>query len=275
MSSSTPSKLCPLFYRTVKSKSPEFLEIVKTLAVTIEPWRFTSATRIELEAIVAACTGLRALSVTRPGILGEPLSHRTLHRALPSEVTIQSFDANPPFEWVRASSEAALAAPPSTAAHLSASITHLRISEPGDTWHSPLAILAFFGSVPHLTHLALARRMDANTDNDQVFVDELCALLAGRRNLKMIVVRIFPAHWPLYLDSGAANSGAESSSIWAALACVAEADNRLVLVSAGFESRTESEHVPMTRVGNRGAFSDFWERSRKGWEAREQQEIEQ
>jgi len=264
-----------LFYRTTKSKSPDFLDThIKTLAVTIEPWRFTSATCIELEGIIPACTGIRALSVARPGILGHPLSHPTLHRALPSEVTIQSFDFTTPFEWERSATGAFLAAP-SSAAHLSASITHLRISEPGDTWHSPLSILAFFGSTPHLTHLALARRMDANTDNDQVFVDEVSTLLASRRDLKMIVMRIFPAHWPHYFDE---TVSAESSSIWAALASVAEADNRLILVPAGFESRADSassEHVPIARVWNRGAFSDFWERSRKDWEAREQQDLEQ
>lgn len=258
-----------LFFRTTKSKSPEFLNThVKTLAITIEPWRFTSATtRIELEGIVAACTGLRALSVTRPGILGKPLSHHNgaLHRVLPSEVTIQSFDAAPPFEWVRSATETTVPAPPGTAAHLSASITHLRISEPGDTWHSPLSILAFFGSTPHLTHFALARRMDANTDNDQVFVDEVATLLASRRNLKMIVVRIFPAHW--HHDAGSA----DSSSIWSALASVAEADKRLVLVSAGFTWA----HVPMPRVGTPGEFSDFWQRARKDWEARGQQDLEQ
>ncbi|KAF8178653.1 hypothetical protein K438DRAFT_1844177 [Mycena galopus ATCC 62051] len=258
-----------LFYRTTKTKSSDFLDAhIKTLAVTIEPWRFTAATRIELEGIVAACTGLRALSVTRPGILGEPLSHRVL----PSEVTIQSFDATPPFQWVR--SAAALSA--SCPTHLSASITHLRISEPGETWHSPLSILTFFGSTPHLTHLALARRTDANTDNDEIFVDEVCTLLATRRTLKMVVVRIFPAHWPHYFDSATA---AESSSIWAALASVAEADQRLVLVSAGFNGCLDSvpgpERKAIARVGKPSAFPDFWKRSRKDWETRGLQDLEQ
>ncbi|KAJ6512747.1 hypothetical protein C8R45DRAFT_1087875 [Mycena sanguinolenta] len=148
------------------------------------PWRFTAATRIALEGIITACTGLRALSVTRPGILCEPLSHRVL----PSEITIQSFDASLHL----------------TAGHL----THLRISELGDPYHPALSILAFSGSSPHLsTHFALARRMDANENNDEVGM-----LLASRRNLKMIIARIFPARWPHYSD----DSSAESSGIWAA-----------------------------------------------------------
>ncbi|KAK7057579.1 hypothetical protein R3P38DRAFT_2841834 [Favolaschia claudopus] len=254
-----------LFSRTAKSKSPEFLDAhIKTLTVEIEPWRFNAAARIELERVVAACTGLRALAVSRPGVLCHSLSYPTLPRALPSEVTIQSFDAS------------AAPSASSHAAHLSASITHLRISEPGDTWHSPLSILAFFGSTPHLTHLALARRMDANIDNDQVFANELRYLLANRRNLKMIVVRVFPAHWPQYCDDsypGAAGTvSAESSSIWAALATVAEFDKRLILVSAGFKNRGVDsvvyEESVVPRVGRRRGFSDFWEQSRRDWEAR-------
>ncbi|KAJ7270023.1 hypothetical protein B0H12DRAFT_1094083 [Mycena haematopus] len=258
-----------LLYRTTRTKSPDFLDAhIKTLAVTIQPWRFTPAMIIELEGIITACTGLRALSVTRPGTLGEPLSHRVL----PSEVTIQSFDVSPPFQSVRSGARFTPSAPSSAAAgHLSASITHLRISEPGDTWHSPLSILAFFGSTPHLTHLALARRMDANEDNDQVFVDEVSMLLASRRNLKMIVVRIFPAHWPHYFDDGN-TSCAESSSIWTALVSVAQADSRLILISEGFNCPPDSVSwgvEPITRVAKASGFADFWERSRKDWEARE------
>ncbi|KAF7351108.1 hypothetical protein MSAN_01673300 [Mycena sanguinolenta] len=257
-----------LLHRTTKTKSRDFLDThIKTLAVIIEPWRLTPATHIELEGIVAACTGLRALSVTRPGILGEPLSHRVL----PSEVTIQSFDTSPPFQWVRAAAKFTPSAPSSAAA---SHLTHLRISEPGDTWHSPLSILAFFGAAPHLTHFALARRMDANEDNDQVFVDEVSTLLASRRKLKMIVVRIFTSRWPHYSD----DDSAESSSIWAALLPIAEADSRLVLVSAGFNGRPDSASrapEPIPRVSRTSGFADFWEQSRKDWEARERHSPEQ
>ncbi|KAJ7935104.1 hypothetical protein B0H13DRAFT_1949694 [Mycena leptocephala] len=231
---------------------PDFLDThIKTLAVTIEPWRFTPAARRELESIIAACTGIRAVSVTRPGILAQSLSHLRPHYTFPSEVTIQAFDAITPFEWEHSDG----ATPPCPAAHLSSSLTHLRISEPGDTWHSPLSILAFFGSTPHLTHLSLARRMDANTDNDQVFVDEVSVLLASRANLRMLVVRIFPAQWPYYFDPTVT---AVDSSIWAAL-----------------ESGVSWAHVPAKQGGCQGGFHDFWESSRKEWEAQHKEELEQ
>ncbi|KAJ7125125.1 hypothetical protein C8R44DRAFT_782387 [Mycena epipterygia] len=261
-----------LFYRTTKSKTPDFLDThIKTLAVTIEPWHFTSENRIELERIIAACTGLRALSVTRPGILAEPLSRHPLHRTLPSEVTIQSFDATAPFEWECSSARAAITAPPATcspAAYLSASLTHLRISEPGDAWHSPLSIVKFFGSTPHLTHLALTRRMDANTDNDQVFVDELCTLLASRPNLRMLVVSIFPAQWPRYFDR---TVPAASSSIWTALSAIAATDKRVILVAAGLEGQKDLvswAHGPPTHK-NEARCRDFWEQCKMEWEVRD------
>ncbi|KAJ7169063.1 hypothetical protein C8R43DRAFT_982108 [Mycena crocata] len=243
-----------LFYRTVKSKTPDFFEThIRTLAVTVEPWRSSSGTRTQLEGIIAVCTGLRALSITRPGILAVPLSRPTPHRALPSEVTIQSFDDTTSLEWNTPSTRAAYA----PAGYLSTALTHLKISEPGDTWHSPLSILAFFGSAPQLTHLALARRMDANTDNDQVFVDEICTLLASRPKLKMLVVRIFPSQWPRYFDH---MLSAASSSIWAAVSIVAEADRRVVLVAAGWDDEKSAAswaHSP-TAAGSRG----FWEQSK-------------
>ncbi|KAJ6589878.1 hypothetical protein DFH09DRAFT_1027015 [Mycena vulgaris] len=242
-----------LFYRTVKSKSPLFLEThIKTLAITIEPWRVTPTLRIELERIIVACTGLRAISVPRPGILAEPLSR---HRTLPSEVTIQSFDTTALLGWERPFAHPTVSTHDS-APHLSASITHLRISEPGDAWHSPLSILEFFGNTPHLTHFALARRMDANTDNDEIFVDEVCALLASRPRLKVLVVSVYPAQWPCYSDH---TVPAASSTIWTALSSVAEADTRLVLVEAGIEGRKDVDSCVHTPAAHS---RDFWERSR-------------
>ncbi|KAJ7018352.1 hypothetical protein C8F04DRAFT_977400 [Mycena alexandri] len=256
-----------LFARTVKSKSQHFLDAhIKTLAVTIEPWSFTSAKRIELEGTLASCTGLHTLFIPLPGILIKPLSRHPLHRALPSEVTIQSFDTAPLFEW-----DSGISAP---AAHLSSSLTHLRISEPGDTWHSPLSILEFFGSTPHLTHFALARRMDANIENDQVFVDEMCTLLASRPNLKMLVVRIFPSQWPRYIDE---NVSPSSSSIWEALSIVAEADQRVVLVAAGLDGPDDTVFWANVRtsyaVRPDGLFN-FWERSRIEWETQSTPDLE-
>ncbi|KAJ7099562.1 hypothetical protein B0H15DRAFT_820744 [Mycena belliarum] len=230
-----------LLHRTVKSKTAQFLETyVKTLTVTVEPWRFTPSVRIELERIIASCTGLRALSIPRPGIL-TALSY---HCILPSDVTVQSFDAAAPFEWKHPSAHTTHG----PAAHCSASLTHLRISEPGDAWYSPLSILEFFGSAPELSHLALPRRRDANTDNDEVFVNELCTLLASRPQLKMLVVGIFPAQWPCYSPQ---TDSPASSSIWAALSSVAEIDRRIILVEAGLEEE-----------GGAWANHNFWEHAK-------------
>ncbi|KAJ7647688.1 hypothetical protein FB45DRAFT_894168 [Roridomyces roridus] len=242
-----------LFHRTVKSKSAEFLdEHVKTLTVTIEPHVFTQKSRIQLEEVIASCPGLRAVSVMRPAVLA--LSHR----ASPSEITIQAFDALHPFEWRR----------PHSGAGLSTSLTHLKIAEPGDTWQSPLSILEFFGAAPHLTHLCLARRMDANADNDQIFVDELRSLLASRPALKMIVVRVFPTQWPRYFDRSVL---AESSTIWMALSEVAEEDKRLLLVPAGLEGKCDGDNswadVPTTHK-NLIRQSGFWDRCRLELESR-------
>ncbi|KAJ7772114.1 hypothetical protein DFH07DRAFT_216498 [Mycena maculata] len=252
-----------LFYRTTKSKASDFLDAhIKSLTITIEPWRFAPTARIELEGVIAACTGLRALTFVRPGILAVPLSRRPLHRTLPSEITLQSFDTTTPFDWEHLSTTAVPVALQSPAAHLSASLTHLRISEPGDTWHSPLTILHFFGSTPHLTHFALARRMDANEANDKVFVDELRMLLVSRPKLKILVVSIFPAQWPRYFDH---TVSVESSTIWMALSSVAEADKRVILVAAGLEGRKDgiswADFPPTHR--NLGCQSGFWEYFRR------------
>ncbi|KAF7315123.1 hypothetical protein MIND_00026600 [Mycena indigotica] len=235
----TPQKLA-LFARTIRGKTPDFVEShVKTLAVTIEHWRFTPASNMDLETIIAVCSGVRILSLPRPRILA--LSRHS--RILPSELTLQSFDLSS----VESCSGGTL--------QMAHSLSHLRIAEPGDLWNSPLSILAFFGGVPHLSHLALARRMDANTDNDVVFVDEVQAILESRPRLKMLVVRIFPAYFPLYCGQGM-----ESSSIWTALEVVAESDPRLMLVAAGQDtSKLSWAHLPG---------DDFWEDSMKKWEAR-------
>ncbi|KAJ7072672.1 hypothetical protein C8F01DRAFT_257580 [Mycena amicta] len=239
----TPKKLS-LFARTVRGKTPDFVQSqVKSLAVTIDQWSFNATSRMELEAVVAACNGVRILSLPRPGILSSALSRHTPSRILPSELTIQSFDFSPS---------------PTDSYSLATSLTHLRVSEPGDVWYSPLSILAFFGARIDnvLSHLSLARRMEANIDNDEVFIEEVQTILESRPRLKMLVVRIFPAHFPLYCNP---DVSVESSTIWKALSVLAEVDQRLVLIATGLQGAKASwAHV---------SGDDFWERSRKEWES--------
>ncbi|KAF7351107.1 hypothetical protein MSAN_01673200 [Mycena sanguinolenta] len=142
-----------LFHRTVSLKSSEFLAThVLALAVTSNTAYNTTA-RNQLEDIVAACTGLRTLAIPRPGILASSKTSRTR----PIELIIQKFDAVTPFEWEPPFAQVAVDSP---APHLSQNLTRLRLCEPGEVFHSPLASLEFFGALPSLTHLALARHVN-------------------------------------------------------------------------------------------------------------------
>ncbi|KAJ6631612.1 hypothetical protein B0H10DRAFT_1979609 [Mycena sp. CBHHK59/15] len=194
-----------LFYRTVKIH-------IKTLAITLEPERFTLAKRIELEEIIASCKGLRTLALPRPGVLAATLSptHRTTH--CPAKHCLHAAPLERP------------------AAHLSASLTHLRICEPGEAWHAPLSVLEFFGGLPHLTHLAW----------------RLCALLVSRPKLKMLIVSIFPAHWPYYFDQMTPRR---------------LADSRLVLLAARIDGSKEASWacVSSTARGSQPRHRSFWE----------------
>nr|GAT57874.1 predicted protein [Mycena chlorophos] len=239
----TPAKLA-LFARTVRGAPTTFIDThVKTLAITLD-WRSLSATsRMDIESVIAGCRGARILSLPRPGVLARAVSRDS--RVLPTEITIQSFDLD---------DDGSLAV---SALPLASSLTHLRVSEPGDTWQSPLSILFFFGCGPQLSYLALSRRVHANEDNDAVFVDEVQTILESRPRLKMLVVRVFPAYFPFYCGS---STPLEESPIWESLSVVAERDPRLVLVTAGFEGcKTPWAHV---------CDENFWESCRDAWERR-------
>ncbi|KAJ7125126.1 hypothetical protein C8R44DRAFT_782389 [Mycena epipterygia] len=249
-----------LFHRTVRTKSPEFLDThVLTLAVTSR--FYSTRARAQLEEIVAACTGVRTLAIPRPGILASALiSHTT-----PRELIIQKFDAVTPFEWDPLFNQASEC----PAAHLSVPLTHLRICEPGTVWHSPLSTLEFFGPLPHLTHLALARHVNPDkTFNDTVFVEELRTLLTSRPGLKMLVVNLFPARWPK--PTRAACSLCSHGCICKALINVTVADKRLVLLTTGWDTLVEEDEfgVPdfqstSPRYANHGSWRpgaiSFWE----------------
>jgi hypothetical protein len=232
------------FHRTVRSKSPEFLEThVRALAVTCPS--YSTEARVQLEGIVAACTGLRTIAIPRPGILTSALISATR----PSELIIQKFDAMTPFEWDPPFAQALSDDP---GAHLSQNITHLRICEPGAVWHSPLATLRFFGALAGLTHLALARHVSPDSfwrsNNDSVFVNEIRTLLAARASLKMLVVHLFPARWPK--PTRVAASLCNHSCLCKALMRVADADKRLIVLATGWDTLVVLEES--------GGFSDFF-----------------
>ncbi|KAJ7270024.1 hypothetical protein B0H12DRAFT_1229281 [Mycena haematopus] len=267
-----------LFHRTVSLKSPEFLSThVLALAVTSRT-RYTVEARNQLEYIVAACTGLRTLAIPRPAILASSMTSRTQ----PTELIIQKFDAVTPFEWDPPFAHDLVDSP---APHISQNLTHLRICEPGEVFHSPLASLEFFGPLAGLTHLALARHVNAEnaerTLNDGVFVKEIQKILETRPSLEMLVVSLFPVRWPL--STRVATSLCGHSCICKALIRVANADKRLVILATGWDTLVPDHFSSLTfnhphanhgstRLGNM-SFWENWRMSDKrvvsfatGWE---------
>ncbi|KAJ6497653.1 hypothetical protein C8R45DRAFT_983731 [Mycena sanguinolenta] len=219
------------FHQTVSLKSPEFLGThVLALAVTSKTVYNTTA-RNQLEDIVAACTGLRTLAIPRPGILASSKTFRTR----PIELIIQKFDAVTPFEWDPPFAKDMVDSP---APYISQNLSRLRLCEPGEVFHSPLASLEFFGPLPRLTHLALARHVNPDrTYNDGVFVNEIRTILETRPRLEMLVVSLFPVRWPHPLRI--ANNLCGHGCICKALIRLADADKRLVILAAGWDAIVE------------------------------------
>ncbi|KAJ7686524.1 hypothetical protein B0H17DRAFT_1071863 [Mycena rosella] len=227
-----------LFHRTVRSKAPGFL-YAHVRALTVCAPYYDSMARAQLEEIVAACSGVRTLAIPRPGILASPLISWTIPSDTSFELILEAFDAVTPFMWDPLFDVAAA----SPAAHLCARLTHLRICQPTTLWHSPLETLAFFGPLPRLTHLALARalcRQDAlSHPNDGAFLAEVRALLARRPPLRMLVVSLFPARWPK--PTRAACSLCHPACLCRALGDLARADRRLVLLTVGWDTLVEED----------------------------------
>ncbi|KAF8178656.1 hypothetical protein K438DRAFT_1844179 [Mycena galopus ATCC 62051] len=264
-----------LFHQSVLLKSSEFLRThVFSLAVTSKTL-YTTQARNQLENIVAACTGLRILAIPRPGVLAASMTSGTR----PIDLIIQKFDAMTPFEW---DPPFAHDVPDSPASHLSHNLTRLRICEPGQVFHSPCKILEFFGPLAGLTHLALARHVSPEkTLNDGVFVSDIRTILRTRPGLKMLVVSLFPVHWPN--STRVSTSLCGHGCICKALIRVADADKRLVVLATGWDTVLEKGDVQLgtlpphvdhggTRLGNMG-FWDNWRMSDKrvvsfatGWE---------
>ncbi|KAK0459114.1 uncharacterized protein EV420DRAFT_1538362 [Desarmillaria tabescens] len=211
-----------ILYRTVSLSSTRPVSLLyqacrSNPSLTIHIRHFTVSGNAVLDAkgwgrvweIVSRAKGLLSLSLKegyQPSslalILADP-NHESL-----SAVTIQRFDAP------TASVGPACVAP----------ITHLRICEPSDQWHSPYDILSSFGSLPALTHLQLCRRVNGNEENDLTFVEEVASILRDRPRLRMLVVTVFPQMW-------AGEEQVEGSDIWRWLKEIA--DERL-MVKGGY-----------------------------------------
>lgn len=209
-----------LFHRTVRTKSLTFLsERVKRLAVTWKPESYRTSTRQQVLAIIGACTGLLSLAVPS---FPEPINLSSVTwetgRGCPSELSIQSYDDGA-CVWSPSLPDASLFSSPD----ITSPVTHLRVCEPGDTWHSPSSILSSFGPLPELTHLQLSRRINSNEDNDLTFIEDVRAILHSRATLKMLVISVFPTPWLI-------SRAVHQSNIWKQLSALRNEDSRLVLM---------------------------------------------
>lgn len=112
-------------------------------------------------------------------------------------------------------------------------VTHLCIAEPADAWYSPLAFLEVF---PSLTHIALPRRAHANTENDELFIGAVKAILQ-EPEIQVVVITIFPqsgvgADKEEGVDRDASRLlDIKDSAIWLAAEELRKGDNRLFVVN--------------------------------------------
>lgn len=111
-------------------------------------------------------------------------------------------------------------------------VTHLRIAEPAYAWFSPLVFLDVF---PSLTHIALPRRAHANTENDELFIGDVKAILQEPR-MRMVVVYIFSQigveadkQQAVNRDTGG-TPDIKDSNIWLAAEELRKGDRRLFVV---------------------------------------------
>lgn len=239
-----------LFHRTAQTKSKTFLATyVKKLVVTwnIMPHSLTSD---QLWEIMAACVGLRSL-ILPSGY--HPLSVASILRSPDRdglcELTLQAYDEED--ELGRCTSMHYLPFESTTAATNEASLTHLRICEPSVGWSSPSCILESFGPLPHITHLQLSRRINANEENDLIFMEDVRDILHCRTGLKVLIVTIFKyqswGDWDVV----------EDSSIWQMMRSIAEQDPRLLLIQGSYGEWMDP-YLGSKHFAPFDASSNFW-----------------
>lgn len=232
-----------LFHRTTSSKANP-LSYVKKMAITWNPEHRPQCLSNELQEIVSACSALRSLEIPS---LRQTVGIAALAPAIdcegPTELVIQTFDTCNNH--------------PASCQSLSNSLTRLRICEPCMTWYSPSSILASFGSLPHLSHLQLARRTHSNEDNDQLFIDDIRNLLKVRRSaLKMLIITIFNSQPWL------PNEVVYDSHIWQLVCTVCNEDERVVLCVGEYgEWIDEWKNVKAFR--NEVLPTNFWRNARQ------------
>jgi hypothetical protein len=232
-------KIIALLHRTASSpSSSHLLTHVKKLAITWDPDHVPFVIERQLGQIVVACTSLRLIAAPSfypiKSLPPAPLLHDGS-----TEVILRTFESLDEIHL------------PFTPAALTTSLTHLRICEPSNSWHSPLSILSAFRGAPKLTHLQLARRADSNEDNDIIFAEEIQHILSTHKDLKTVAVTIFGG--PQRISP----FPVQESNVWVLISRVCEVDSRVILLEGQIgEWRDEWKDARRLRCG--GLPTDFW-----------------
>ncbi|KAG1860848.1 hypothetical protein F4604DRAFT_1790403 [Suillus subluteus] len=138
-------------------------------------------------------------------------------------------------------------------------VTHLHIAEPAHAWYSPLALLEVF---PSLTHIALPRRAHANTENDELFIGDVKAILLEPR-IRMVIISIFPQTLVGADQDQAVNRDAsgsqdiKDSAIWLAAEGLRKGEGRLFVVDGHSGSWRQEWRGPAVVASPRGP-GNWW-----------------
>ncbi|KAG6920201.1 hypothetical protein DXG01_004970 [Tephrocybe rancida] len=225
----TPKTL-HLVHRTTLSKRPTFFtDHVKKLVVTDHDIISHSS----FYDILAACSGVRSLII--PSF------------SWPQKLSAHAFVTPKSIEGMNIH----VARQAATAGFLD-DLTHLRFCEPSDVWCSPTAMVEAFGPLPNLSHLQLARRVNANQANDKLFVTSISELLVARPTLKMLVISIFPDGFGI--DNRVC---IEESDIWFQLCELCRTDQRLLVVPGHYEELKDEWNEPQA-IRSGWHPRDFW-----------------
>ncbi|EGN91870.1 hypothetical protein SERLA73DRAFT_80053 [Serpula lacrymans var. lacrymans S7.3] len=137
-------------------------------------------------------------------------------------------------------------------------ITRLRICEPSLMWHTPHTLVSLF---PNLTHAALARRAHANADNDLCFLSAVRAMLACSRDLRMLVVVVFPfrAKASDENEQYVLGVGVRDSEIWSEIKQIRDEDSR-VWVMEGTYGAWAKEWEGNEIIASASGPGDWWQR---------------
>ena len=286
------------FARTATSAAPGLLhQHVKR--VVLAELHAPPSVHDAVRAILRTCTGAHTFvlpgafvsDLLKPDNFPAAPSHGAVPTPAPTHLTIGYFDdPDASRRWSAflppTTTHTAPLPPlciPRAAPALLAGLTHLRLGEPAELFLAPRALLAHLGALPRLTHLHVARQIDANEDNDVAFVQDVAQLLRARPALACVVVGAFlplfgPARHRLasIFDDGhegregagaarekekeKAEQGAErcrAATIWRLVGALQKTEERLLLVPGRYGSWWH-EWQGAGCIANASEPVDFW-----------------